>query len=513
MSKNLILLCSLILASSTACTQWLDDDENRQVLRIGVPSDAKTLDPASAFDSASLLVMGQVYETLYQYSYLRDPFVPEPLLAADFPKYSEDRLTVTIPIRKGIYYAPDEAFEKLPSKKREMKAQDFVYALKRQAHPNIKAQGSWLFEGKIKGFKEFKKKLHDADQEEFQQVFEEGQIVGFQAKDDYTLEIRLLKPYPQLVWALSMTFVAPIPKEAIEKHGDENGAINSHPVGTGPFVLKKWRPGHRIILVRNDHYHSEFYPTSASPGLKEKGLLKDAGETLPFLEKIVFDIVKESQPRWLKFLKGRYDLNNIPKDNFDDAMIDATNLSEEMEEKGIKLHRRSANTFWYVCFNMADKIVGKSIFLRQAISSAIDRDEFIKLFTNDRGIKMETALPHSILGRPKNPKLRYDLDLARAKRLLKMAGYPKGKNLPPLTMDMRGSSTSSRQMGEFFVRALAQIGIKLKVQYNTFPRFLEKMRQGNLQISFGGWTMDYPDAENVYQLLYGPNRSPGLFFH
>ena len=51
--------------------------------------------------------------------------------------------------------------------------------------------------------------------------------------------------------------------------------------------------------------------------------------------------------------------------------------------------------------------------------------------------------------------------------------------------------------------------IKVNEILNTFPAFLEKMKQGNLQVSYGGWGLDYPDGENVYQLVYGPNKAPG----
>ena len=66
-----------------------------------------------------------------------------------------------------------------------------------------------------------------------------------------------------------------------------------------------------------------------------------------------------------------------------------------------------------------------------------------------------------------------------------------------------------RQLGDFISSQMAQIGIHPEIILNTFPAFLEKMKGGNLQISDGGWSMDYPDAENIYQLLYGPNQAPG----
>src|SRR5437867_368363 len=78
-----------------------------------------------------------------------------------------------------------------------------------------------------------------------------------------------------------------------------------------------------------------------------------------------------------------------------------------------------------------------------------------------------------------------------------------------LKFDLRGADTTSRQLGDFISQQFAQIGVKTDVIPNTFPAFLEKIKQGDVQVSYGGWSMDYPDAENIYQLLYSPNRAPG----
>ena len=237
--------------------------------------------------------------------------------------------------------------------------------------------------------------------------------------------------------------------------------------------------------------------------------MADAGKPLPFLDRVRVSIIKEAQPMWLKFMNAELDITTIPKDNFSSAITQQVNLSPSLAARGIRLSIEPGLTFYYIGFNMKDSVLGVSKHLRQAISSAIDRDKWIELFTNGRGRKMVSALPMGIPDRPVNPVLRYDFNLERAKGLLKKAGFPAGKGLPTLRFDLRGADSQSRQMGEFFQDQFSKIGIKLDVAYNTFPAFLEKMKNGDLQLYYGGWTMDYPDAENVFQLLYGPNQSPG----
>ena len=208
-------------------------------------------------------------------------------------------------------------------------------------------------------------------------------------------------------------------------------------------------------------------------------------------------------------MNGELDAIQIPKDNFPQAITKRVNLTPELEAKGVRLTIEAGISFYYVSFNMKDKLIGSNKRLRQALSSAVDRDQWIDVFTNGTGQKQETALPPGLLDRPEHQKLKYDFNLNRAKELLKAAGYPNGKGLPVLRFDMRGADSINRQLGDFFIRQFERIGVKIDVTYNTFPAYLEKMKQGDLQVSIGGWVVDYPDAENVFQLLYGPNQAPG----
>lgn len=468
----------------------------------------KDVDPANAYDGVSLEVVPQIYETLYQYSYLAETYKIVPLLAADMPKYSSDRLTVTIPVKRGIKFHDDPCFKETGGKGREVKAQDFVYGFKRLALPSLQSQGWWIFDGKIVGINAFHDKLTEASKADYPKLMNEP-VAGLKALDDYTLQIKLIKPYPQLLYILAMSFTAPIPHEAITAHGDERGHLNEKAVGTGAFTLKQWDRGHKIILERNPNYHPEFYPMEGSIDYRKKGMLADAGKPLPFLDKVIYNVIKEPQPQWLSFMKGELDLLTIPKDNFTAAITNQVNLSPDLAAKGIRLSIETGARFYYISFNMKDKLLSSSKHLRQALSAAVDRDKWIEIFTNGRGKKMVNALPPGIPDRAKTNRIKYDYNPAQAKELLKKAGYPEGRGLPTINFDMRGADSVNRQMGDFFTQQFAAIGVKLNVIYNTFPAYLEKMKQGNLQVSYGGWGLDYPDAENVYQLLYGPNKAPG----
>lgn len=505
---SIIVSLLLVPAIFTGCTHK-SKDEKANTIVIGLQADLKTLDPANAYDSVSLDVMPSIYESLYQYSYLTETVQVEPLLAADMPQYSKDRLTLTIPIKHGIKYADDPCFKATNGKGRDVVAQDFIYGFKRLALPELQSQGWWIFDGKIAGINAFRDKLTAAKgKEELEKAFNEP-IEGLKAIDDYTLQIKLLKPYPQLKYILTMGFTVALPKEAIDAYGDEKGNLLDKPVGSGPYVLREWARHQHVILDRNPNYHPDFYPTKASPEYAKRGMLNDAGKQLPFADRIIFAISEEQQPMWLNFLKGNQDAVLIPKDNFKQAIANRNELTPEFSSKGIGLTIESGSTFYYVSFNMKDKLIGGNKYLRQAMAASVNREEWIDIFTNGTGLKMVSALPPGLPDRNNNKKMKFDFDLTQAKELLSKAGYPDGKGLPTIKFDLRGAGTLDRQMGDFFKKQFQAINVPIDVILNTFPAYLEKMKQGNLQVSLGGWNLDYPDAENVYQLLYGPNSAPG----
>ncbi len=504
---SILFPLSLLLAIA-GCTKR-EDDSNLQVLHIFLKDDVKSLDPANAYDTVSLDILPSIMETLYQFDYLGETYKTVPLLAADMPTYSKDRLTVTIPIRHGIKFADDPAFKETQGKGREVKAQDFVYGIKRLAIPQIQSSGWWVLENKVAGINAFHDKLGKLPKAEISHALLTDKIEGIQALDDYTLQFKLLKPYPQLLYVLVMNFASPVAHEQIEAYADTDGNQIDHPIGTGPYLLKTWDRGRAVVLTRNPSFHDEFYPTKASEEYRAKGYLADAGKKLPFIDRIDAEVIKEEQPRWLKFLKGQMDVIVIPKDNFPQAIVNKNQVAPTLATQGVGLDIDVGLVFYYLSFNMKDKLLGGNKFLRQAISAAVDRGKWIDLFTDGTSQKMVNCIPPGILDRPKTAVIKYDFDLGKAKELLKKAGYPEAKGLPVINFDMRGAATLDRQIGEFIENQVGAVGIKLNVTYNTFPAYLEKIKQGNIQATLGGWTMDYPDAENVYQLAYGPNKAPG----
>ena len=210
------------------------------------------------------------------------------------------------------------------------------------------------------------------------------------------------------------------------------------------------------------------------------------------------------------------DFLGIPKDNFSTAIAPDGTLSAELKNKNMALQVAPSMTYWWVAFNMNHPVLGKNKKLRQAMAHAIDVDKYIKLFTNDTGQKANSIFIPQIPGYRPQAKVNFAFNPPKAVQLMKEAGYPGGKGLGVFSYDVRGASTFSRQQGEFVKKSLEKIGVQVNVVTNTFPGFLKKLRAGKLEMWIDGWTLDYPDAENITHLLSSSSHPPGpnhSFYH
>lgn len=488
------LLSILLLVSFLSCTRNATKSDH---LEISIADDISTLDPANCFDTICYQPLAQVYEALYEVEYLKRPYTLRPLIADGFPTISNDRLKYTFKIKKGIKYHDSEF---LP-KGREVIAQDFINQIKRLAFSPTQSRGFWLFDGKIKGINDWKTKV-GADHDLF---FTES-IPGLIAPDDYTLVIELNKPYPQLLWAMAMNFTSPIPSEGIKATKND---LRQKFFGTGAYIITSYRPNQEVVLKKNENYSTSLYPTEGDQFAIDNNLLKDAGSKLPFASHLRFSVIKESQTDWLNFMSKKIDMINLVKDIYPLALNPDGKIKQEISQKNIKLQASPTLIYWWIAFNMKDPILGKNLNLRKAIAHGVNIDKYIEIFTYNIAEKANSIYPPGIAGYKSNNKLPYHYDLSLAKEYLKKAGYPDGKNLPTLVYDVRGSDTRKRQMGEFVQQELRNLGINVEVRLNTFPAFLEKSRNGELQFWQGGWVLDYPDSENVLQLLTTDNLPPG----
>ncbi len=485
------LLCLII-----SCSKDRNFDERE--LHLISPEKIAGFDPIQASDMYSGNEIGKVYEGLFEFHPLKRPYELMPNLADALPSVSADGLTYTIKLKQGVLFHDSPAFKE--GKGRELKADDVIYSIKRLADPKLQAKGWWLLDDKIIGLNEWREKNVAAPATTYDE-----EIEGLKKIDALTVAFKLKKPYPQFLYALAMPYAFIVPKEAVEHFGKE---FLNHPVGTGPFILPVFQQSNRIVYTKNPTFREKLYPSEGEEGDDKRGLLADAGKKIPLVDKIIVDIIVESQPKWLSFQKARADLLEIPKDNFDSAVLGGKELAPELKSKGIRLFANAQLDVTFFAFNHDDPLF-KNKKLRQAMSMAWDRGEANKLFYNSAAVEAQSVIPPGLGGYRKefrNPFIKYDLDMA--KKLLAEAGYPNGKGLPAITIQTR-NETVSRQIIEHFAKNLEKIGITIKVGMNTWPELVNKVTKRQHQMYTMAWGADYPDAENFLGLLYCPNASPG----
>ncbi|OQA31631.1 MAG: Heme-binding protein A precursor [Betaproteobacteria bacterium ADurb.Bin341] len=557
-------------------------EAGRNILYTAFVERPKHLDPVQSYTEDEITFTAQIYEPPLQYHYLKRPYVLEAATVerVPAPRYYDasgrrlpedaeaERVAESVyelRIKPGIRYQPHPAFaldaagqplylgESIAegcqgiadfpvSSSRELVADDYIYQIKRLAHPRLHSPIFGLMSDKIIGLKELGATLQKAAKDIPSGAWvdlEPYPLQGVEKIDRYTFRIRLKGKYPQFLYWLAMPFFAPVPREADRFYSqpgmqEKNLTLDWWPVGTGPYMMTGNDPNRRMVLKKNPNYRVETYPCAGETGDREAGLLADCGKALPFIDEIVFTREKEAIPYWNKFLQGYYDASGISSDSFDQAVRvnvgGEASLTDEMEKKGIRLLTSVRASVFYMGFNLNDSVVGgmseQSAKLRRAISIAIDQEEYISIFQNGRGLAAQSPLPPGIFGYEEgesgiNPYV-YDWvegkarrkPIEEARKLLAEAGYPNGRDAKgvPLVLNL---DTTSGGMGEksrldWLTRQFRKIDIQLVVRSTDFNRFQEKIRKGNVQLYYLGWNADYPDPENFLFLLEGKESKAGF---
>ncbi|HEV2293441.1 MAG TPA: ABC transporter substrate-binding protein [Tepidisphaeraceae bacterium] len=469
-------------------------------------SNVRWLDPAVISDVTSADVADQVFENLYNYDINERPYQIIPELAVDLPEVSEDGLTVTIRLKKGIRFVDPLGQIKGWSKTShptatvgpEITVDDFFFAWKRVASFHMASQNySHMIEGRIKGLDEWFEYTRGVARN---RVDWDRPVEGLEKIDAHTMRLHLKRPDPQLRYNLAHLPMAPVSREAVEQLGD---AFQFRAIGSGPYMITEYKAEQRIIYEANPTYRG--HPTA------NVGDVVPPKQRLPRTPRVQMDYVEEDLPAWAMFRNKQIDISGIPKDSFAIAIdLRTRELSEEMKRDGVKLRKSDRPVVFFFGFNMVDPVVGKNKPLRQAMSMAFDRERYIDLIMNGRGIAMKGITPP---GFPtydpnrKNAYAEYNLEAAREK--MKEAVKVQGGPIPDITLLMPGSDTTSRQMGELMQQMMRQIGVKLRVDYTTWARFQEMVDAKQAQFFALGWQADYPDEQTFFQLLYGPNSAPG----
>ncbi len=600
-SASYLIWLLVLLLSSPSCTNnpYRREEAGKNYLYSTFSEPPKHLDPAVSYSSGEYHFIQQIYEPPLQYHYLKRPYelipltseeIPHPTyydkegkaLPGDPPPEKVDRTVYTVRIRPSIFYQDHPCFARTEAGQyayhnltegemlgitdigdfplkgtQELTAADYVYQIKRLAHPRVQSpifstmakyilgldELAQALGGELSRIRSERKKakgaLYNQENDERENPIwldlDRFDLKGVRAIDRHTYQVMLKRKYPQFILWMAMPFFSPLPREADRFFTQAplvklNLSLDNRPLGTGPYRMDRFLPNKEIVMVKNANFRREHYPDDGEPEDRELGLLADAGRPLPFIEKAIYKLEKEAIPRWSKFLQGYYESSGIMTEVFDQAVqMDEAGLelSDRLQARGVRLARAAYPTTFYFAFNMLDDVVGgyteNRQKLRQALSIALDIEEWIQIFLNGRGLPAQDLLPPGIFGyrtgkdgtnrfvyewdEVKNRPSRKSIEFAR--KLLAEAGYPDGKdrnaNSLVLYFDTAWTGAAAKPRLDWLRKQFSKLNVDLQIRQTDYNRFRDKVKNGNFQIIFWGWHADYPDPENFLFLLYGPN--------
>lgn len=500
----MLLLPLLLLTTATSFAVQesvsINSEQEPSIARFRLSFEPGGFDPVVSSQYLDAIMQRQVLECLTEYQYLNDEGAIQGCLATEWTS-SKDHMEWTFTLRKdAAFYDPFEP-PLWPSRSRPLVAQDVLNSWLRMADARTPLGGWWAMDGIFLGLNDFRTRtasLNPKDAEAaFQQAMKEG-VEGIQVVDDHQLKIKLVKPDPDFLQRLAMTHFEVYPLEATQA---KNRNMGNQPVGSGAFVLKSWLEGQTVIFARTPGWRGQESPFGDG--------------TLPFLDQVEFHVVQDAKNAMQQFEKGAFDRISLGSSGVNYFLDSDFQVKEQYLKENYQVFDRAGSDVTMLCFGMRDPVVGhvrgdeegneKRRLLRQAIALTFPH----KLWSdNVRGAAPADAarnfLPPVIPG--SEQFAQSDLvatDLERARSLLKKAGYPEGKGLPPLELHAFHLE-AYQSVAQYFQSTAAEVGIQIEIL--TLPHHEQQKRQisGQVQIFMQGWVLDWPDAALILQTFHGP---------
>ena len=443
-----VLTAFLLLGCSHSDEKALD----RQVFRYNEHKNISSLDPAFAKDNANIWAVHQLFNGLVQ---LDENMKIKPCIASQW-EISENGTLYTFYLRPDIYFHAHEKFG--PTKTRLVTAADFEFSFKRLLDPKLASPGGWVLSA----------------------------VDDFFAKDNHTFQIKLKHPFPAFLGLLSMKYCSVVPKEIIEYYGTD---FRSHPIGTGPFFLKRWSENNKLVFRNNQRYFE----------------IDSAGNKLPYLEAIAITFLADKQSEYSQFIQGNLDfISGLDAAYKDDILTPNGKLQAKYKPSINMLKSPYLNTEYLGFYMDSDIPEVQSRLLRQAFNYGFDRNKMITYLRNNIGSPANGGfIPRGLPGF--EPTIGFDFNPEKAKALV--TEYKRLTNNPNPTLKL---STTENYLSfcEFIQRALLDIGLNISIDVMPASALKSAKANGKTALFRASWVADYPDAQNYLSLFYSKNFAP-----
>ena len=453
----LSISCILILLFS--CVNKSNTNKDHLVFRYNEHANINTLDPAFSRTLQDTWVCNQLFNGLVQ---LDSDLNILPSIAKDWI-ISEDGLIYTFNLRNDIYFHKHKLFGK--DSTRTVVAKDFTYSLNRLKDEKIAAPGSWVL----------------------------NKVDSFKAVNDTVFEISLKQPFPAFIGLLSMKYCSVIPREVAEFYGTD---FRSHPIGTGPFKLKRWEENIKLVFRKNNHYFEK----------------DETGKPLPYLEAVAITFLPDKQSEFLQFTQGNIDFLNSLDASYKDELLTADGKLRGKYAETVDMIRGPYLNTEYLGFFLGSQTSEiQSELIRKAINFGFDRKKMMIYLRNGIGNPANGGfIPKGLPGH--NPSIGFTYKPEKAKQLVEQFKNESGNTNPEITL-----VTSSNYLSfcEFIQRELEKTGLTINVDVMPEATLRSARSNGKVDMFRSSWIADYLDAENYLSIFYSKNFAPdgSNYFH
>jgi ABC-type transport system substrate-binding protein len=442
----------------------VDKKSPRQVFHYNEDVSVTTLDPAFVKSQSEIWIVSQIYNGLVD---LNADLQAIPSLAYRW-ELSNQNKTYTFHLRSDAQFCFVDK-EGVVSH-RQLKASDVVYSFTRIADPKTASPGAWIFSGKL----------------------DSNLNLAFQAPNDSTFVLNLLKPAASMLSLLATNFGYVVP---VEFSGQDKSVLSRKPVGTGPFYLRRWEEEIKMVLRKNPRYHE-----------------KDTqGVNLPYLDAVNVTFVKNKQTAFMQFVAGSYDFFNGLEGSFKDELLTPqAQLKPKYAKKMGAIITPFLNTEYIGCYlgdspNKTNWL--QDVHLRKALLLSVDKNKLVRFFRNGLGVAGDQGFVPPQLNvqqfvsdeRPSTEA--WDM----AVKEFQLSNYSREKVKPEIKLS---TTADYLDMMVFLQETWGRLGIKVKVDIQTGGMLRQLRDEGQLELFRGSWIADYPDAENFLACFYQPFQSP-----
>lgn len=492
MKKAISLFSIIVVLLLAACSSSDNSDNSLRQLNKVPNGDAyyggmfswneeeffRTLYPPAMGDAIGHRIANQIYEGLVRPN--QATLEIEPVLAQNWT-ISPDGKVYTFTMRKNVHFQDDACFPN--NKGRTVSAYDVKYCLDKVCTFSADNKGINFFRDRIVGAADYYQQTETA------KPTPEG-VKGVVVQDSSTLIITLNEAFPNFLYLLSMQYGFVYPHEAFEKYGADG--MRLHAVGTGPFYVKRADENQTLLLLKNPNYWG-----------------KDSnGNALPYLNGIKITFVGDKMAELLNFKQDKLDMvYKLPYENTDEIVDRQGKLLGDYSQ--YVLQQAPTLNIQYYGFLTTGKLFSNKK-LRQAISFAVDRQRLV-----DNTLK--GAAIAAVYGRTPNCVPNYDYaklvgynyNPQKAQQLLAEAGYPNGKGLPEITLQINGGGKRNEQVAEAVEKMIEEtLGIQVRIEKLPMAQHFENVEAGKCEFWRSGWMGDYPDPENFLNYFSSKHLPP-----